>query len=78
MNALGGEANQLEGDVTQGDVGGLHLLPLLVPRFRFPRILFCFFIRKVPYARLACYYTFICRVMVEISSPCFQPKTNDS
>ena len=22
MNALGGEANQLEGDVTQGDVGG--------------------------------------------------------
>ena len=78
MNALGGEANQLEGDVTLGDVGGFHLLPLLVPRFRFPRTLFCFLIRKVPYARLACYYTFICRFMVEISSPCSQTKTNDS
>ena len=42
MNTLGGEANQLEGDVTQGDhdVGGLHLLPLLVPRFSLPRTVF--------------------------------------
>ena len=40
MNTLGGEANQLEGDVTQADVGGLHLLPLLVPRFSLPRTVF--------------------------------------
>ena len=59
-------------------IWGATSLPLLVPRFRLPRTVFCSFIIKVLYARSACYYTFICRVMVEISSPCSQTKTNDS
>ena len=46
MNALGGEANQLEGDVTLGDVGGFHLLPLLVPRFAFLELYFVSLLEK--------------------------------
>ena len=77
MNTPGGKKIKLGGDSTEGDMGATSL-PLLVPRFRLPRTVFCSFIRKVLYARSACYYTFICRVMVEISSPCSQTKTNDS
>ena len=76
-NTLRGKEIKLGGDFTVRDMGAASL-PHLVPRFRLPRTVFCSFIRKVLYARSACYYTFICRVMVEISSPCSQTKTNDS